>query len=267
MTNFCDLLLISLCVPHGWLPNWQYLAKGLADISAHDLGSSLCLDLQDYHLDEPPDRDGSFLTWNVQPKTSTSHTFSTFSYKAGMTGNLDKIVQSSFPPGSMCSKSLKNVQFKILQFCFKENFRMFQCIITWHLCTRLTLNLFTKLRFKWSSISFHEHIHFWVSVLKISILQKLANYTSLQEDWQLNCFVPVDDVSREDKGLYVNHVHVAALRPHVQPLALERQVCTCDPKHTQETHTKSRALHEQAPDSQDGHVYGCPVTMGFSHSK
>ena len=41
---------------------------------------------------------------------------------------------------------------------------------------------------------------------------------------QFNGFVPVDDVTWELKGLDVDNVHIATLSPHIQPLALKRQV-------------------------------------------
>lgn len=41
--------------------------------------------------------------------------------------------------------------------------------------------------------------------------------------------VPVDDVPAEREGLDVDDVHVAALRAHVHPLGLQRQVQAGDP--------------------------------------
>lgn len=41
--------------------------------------------------------------------------------------------------------------------------------------------------------------------------------------------VPHDDVTRQDERLDVDDVRVAALRPHVQPLALEGKVAERDP--------------------------------------
>lgn len=41
--------------------------------------------------------------------------------------------------------------------------------------------------------------------------------------------VPVDDVPAEREGLDVDDVHVAALRAHVHPLRLQRQVQAGDP--------------------------------------
>lgn len=42
--------------------------------------------------------------------------------------------------------------------------------------------------------------------------------------------VPVDDVSAEREGFDVDDVHVAALRAHVDPLRLQRQVEAGDPE-------------------------------------
>lgn len=42
-------------------------------------------------------------------------------------------------------------------------------------------------------------------------------------------FVPHDDVTRQDERLDVDDVRVAALRPHVEPFALEGKVAKRDP--------------------------------------
>ena len=38
---------------------------------------------------------------------------------------------------------------------------------------------------------------------------------------QLNGLVPVDDIAGQDERLYVDNVHVPALRAYIQPTALE----------------------------------------------
>jgi hypothetical protein len=51
---------------------------------------------------------------------------------------------------------------------------------------------------------------------------------------QFDGFVPVDDVTRQTEAFDVDNVDVAAFRADVQPLALERQVETGNPKKTGE---------------------------------
>jgi hypothetical protein len=47
---------------------------------------------------------------------------------------------------------------------------------------------------------------------------------------QFDGFVPVDDVTRQTEAFDVDNVDVATFRADVQPLALERQVETSNPK-------------------------------------
>lgn len=48
-------------------------------------------------------------------------------------------------------------------------------------------------------------------------------------DSQFYGLVPHDDITRQDEGLDVDDVRVAALRPHIQPFTLEGKVAKRDP--------------------------------------
>jgi len=52
---------------------------------------------------------------------------------------------------------------------------------------------------------------------------------------QADGLVPHDDVSGQNERLDVDDVHVALVRAHVQPLALERQVTERQSENTQVT--------------------------------
>lgn len=56
-----------------------------------------------------------------------------------------------------------------------------------------------------------------------------------EENSQFYGLVPHDDVTRQDERLDVDDVRVAALRPHIQPFALEGKVAKRDPGRGAET--------------------------------
>lgn len=58
---------------------------------------------------------------------------------------------------------------------------------------------------------------------------------------QFDGFVPVDDVTRQTEAFDVDNVDVAAFRADVQPLALERQVETGNPKNRREKETSEKS--------------------------
>lgn len=57
------------------------------------------------------------------------------------------------------------------------------------------------------------------------------NILYLVYEWylQLYCFIPHDDVSRQDKRLNIYNVHVSSLCAHVQPFTLEREMAAGNP--------------------------------------
>ena len=62
-------------------------------------------------------------------------------------------------------------------------------------------------------------------------------------DSQFDGFVPVDDITRQSERLEADDVYVSALRPHVQPLALERQVAVANSTRIQYTPTSFTKLN------------------------